>query len=329
MAHFLLFLLCFWPLPALSLPESDLSPLYDFLDNHDFYQMKELQGQKNVRLRYAKFGKGQGKKGSLVFVNGRAENILKYIELFYDLQNQGWSPIYTYDHRGQGFSERLLPDPLTGYVEDYSLYRKDLEAFIQRVKEDPAVSKENLFLIAHSMGGTIVVDYLQTKKNSPFKAVVLSSPLFRIKTTKSAFEIGIVSLYCLIAPCKNPIARKASYTALTDSPARIQFDKYLKKKFPSAALGPPSFHWVVESFKISKQIMKEDKIKQIQTPILILQGKKDSLVDNSFHDRFCSILSKTHCQIKSLSGKHESFIERDKIRQATIKETTHFFLENR
>ena len=42
-------------------------------------------------------------------VNGRAENMLKWTELAYDVYQQGYD-VLIFDHRGQGYSQRLLND---------------------------------------------------------------------------------------------------------------------------------------------------------------------------------------------------------------------------
>ena len=45
-----------------------------------------------------------GNSRAIVISQGRNENILKYKELAYDLNQQGYD-LYLIDHRGQGFSE--------------------------------------------------------------------------------------------------------------------------------------------------------------------------------------------------------------------------------
>ena len=104
-------------------------------------------------LRYARFSKSRGDKGSIVFINGQDENLFKYLELFYDLFLEGYSPIYTYDHRGQGLSSHFrldpkvgyadhkgrelsrhfLPHPRAGYVERFSHYSSDLRTFLNDI----------------------------------------------------------------------------------------------------------------------------------------------------------------------------------------------------
>ena len=62
---------------------------------------------------------------ALVFVCGYHENFLKYGELFYDMKADGLS-VYACDMRGQGFSDHLLPEPQTAYVEKWEHYVEDL-----------------------------------------------------------------------------------------------------------------------------------------------------------------------------------------------------------
>ncbi|WP_438876507.1 alpha/beta fold hydrolase, partial [Bacillus cereus group sp. Bce039] len=67
----------------------------------------------------------------IIIVNGRIESACKYQELFYDLFHQGYD-IYSFDHRGQGLSERLIADPQMGYVEQFDDYVRDMDELITR-----------------------------------------------------------------------------------------------------------------------------------------------------------------------------------------------------
>ena len=55
---------------------------------------------------------------AILVVNGRIECCSKYQELFYDLFQQGYD-VYSYDHRGQGLSDRLIEDKQMGYVDEF------------------------------------------------------------------------------------------------------------------------------------------------------------------------------------------------------------------
>ena len=68
---------------------------------------------------------------AIVVVNGRIECTYKYQELFYDLYRQGYN-IYSYDHRGQGLSDRLVKNHDIGYVEEFDDYVQDLALMVEQ-----------------------------------------------------------------------------------------------------------------------------------------------------------------------------------------------------
>ena len=71
-------------------------------------------------------------RGTIVLLHGRNEAIEKYFETIRDLTAMGFW-VATFDWRGQGGSERLLSDPLKGYVRRFSDYELDLERFMEHV----------------------------------------------------------------------------------------------------------------------------------------------------------------------------------------------------
>ena len=322
---------------AFALKESDISEVYKLLERKSLYQTGEFQGEKGLTLRYLKFGERKGEKGSIVFVNGRGENLFKYIELFYDLSLQGWSPIYTYDHRGQGFSGIALPDSeiKAGYVEDYSHYRKDLEAFARLVSADPNFRRDKGFLIAHSMGGAIAADYLQNNPNQKlFQAAAMSSPMFQILSHQPLFVEHIllmaIKLYCWAGGCLKPVfdvdPKRSRREQKTNSLSRYKFIVHLEEKFPETRPSRPSFHWVLESFKAADQLLEEQRLKQIRAPILILQAAEEYLISNPRQEQFCQKISAC-CEIQKIPGRHEHFMEKDEYRGMALRKTLKFFSE--
>ena len=282
------------------------------------------------------------------------------MELFYDFHTQGWSPIYTYDHRGQGFSQRMssdfayLPKPsvspqeielsdsslsssiTASYVKDYALYRKDMETFMNLVLSDKNVNRSNLFLIAHSMGGTVLLDYLQTHGDKqPLKAVALSAPMIKIESKMFFFmenaTLKLLTGYCYLLPCSwrfPSLRNRFTQKTLTNSKVRYAFSEYLvKQMFPQIASKGTSFRWLVESFEISNLLMAENRIRRIVTPFIILQSEQERFVVNEYQNFFCE---KTPycCQLKKIQGKHEIFMEEDKPRNKAIKTVTKFFLNS-
>ena len=323
---------------TLAIPESQLQRLYQVLEDKTLFSVSQFQGASNSHLKYLKFGHQKGIKGSIVFVHGLSENIYKYIELFYDLYLQGWSPIYTYDHRGQGFSEPLLKDSVAHYVEDYSFYREDLDTFIHLVLRDQQVDSQQLFLIAHSMGAAIVTDYFQTEpKKQIFKSIVFSSPLFGIATDGYGFVNGLlpisIRVICVFTDCLNPVVSENSRhisvekakKRMTHSDQRFQFLSHIAKNYlPHSPSYIPSYDWTLKTLLTLRKVMQKDHILKIQTPMLILQAKEDIVVSNNKQNQFCQILSE-YCHIKVMNGRHEHFIEQDSTRNQAILEVIRFF----
>ena len=326
----IIFVFLLWSYLANGLRESDSQARYALLKQLHFYQIKEFQGEKGVTLRLARFGQGVGEKGSLVFINGWAESLFKYIELFYDLNREGFSPIYTYDHRGQGFSDRLLKDqPYISYVEDYSFYEKDMRLFINQVLKDPEVQKEKLFAVGHSMGGHIILDYLQ-KGGVSFKAVILGAPMLKMQIMPSIIEFFLLNLMrgVCVFDCSVPVpgvsmdfSRKHR---LTSSQERIAFAKYIAQNKTPNLLNQVSYQWVLKSVSAGHRIMNKEKIQKIKTPLLILQAEKEVLVSNFHQNQFCKTIPQ-FCRIKTLKGaRHELFLETDHIRDQAIKAIIQF-----
>lgn len=67
---------------------------------------------------------------AIVMVNGRIESTWKYQELFFDLYQNGYD-IYSFDHRGQGLSQRLIDNIEMGHVGEFNDYITDLIALLE------------------------------------------------------------------------------------------------------------------------------------------------------------------------------------------------------
>lgn len=137
------------------------------------------------RLRYSRFGCELGKLGALVIAPGRGEASIDYFETAMDFIDLGYSPVYVVDHRGQGFSPRLIPStpeaPMNhhkGHVGAYIDYVTDMKTFVEDVESDLKSNfgrtDEPMFYTSNSMGGAIGVGYFQMMgQNNPFKAASL------------------------------------------------------------------------------------------------------------------------------------------------------------
>ena len=80
---------------------------------------------------------------------------------------------------------------------------------------------------------------------------------------------------------------------------------------------------------LEKLGMRDKKeIKKINLPVLILQAEQDVVVSNELHKKFCETIPQ-NCDLKIFPGKHDLFIEKDKVRNQVIEATLTFFSENK
>ena len=277
-------------------------------------------------IYYAK-SEAAGEAGALVVVDGRTEFMAKYAEVFYDLRDTGFS-FYIYDHRGQGESYRLLPDPQKGHVDHFDDYVEDLHLFLETVVKSR--TQRSIFLLSHSMGGTVSILH-ERKYPGTVTGMILCSPMFSINTApfppilakvlgRTLKFLGFGSRYVLGGkPYDHHHAFE--HNDLTDSFARFELNRRRVEENPQVALGSPTISWLSAAFAAMDRI-KADAT-HLQIPMLLLVGERDTVVGQKVQKEFCSI--HPHCSLTILpNGKHELLMEKDQVRDAVLQNIKDF-----
>ena len=310
-------------LPVRAINEKDVPKLSDslvmpyFLEHFTFGVIKNRDGGE---IRYAK-SEAVDEKGALVIVDGRTEFMAKYAEVFYDLRDSGFS-FYIYDHRGQGESSRLLPDPQKGHVEHFDDYVDDLQLFLAAVvKSRP---HKAIILLAHSMGGAVSVLH-ERKYPGTVTGMILCSPMFSINTgpfpsllakdlSRVLTSLGFGSRYVFGG---KPYQHHHAFANndLTGSFARYELNWRRVEENPRVALGSPTLSWLAEAFTAIDRIQNDTP--PLQIPLLLLVGGEDTVVGQKAQKAFCSI--QPNCSLIVLPhGRHELLMEKDQTRDAVL-----------
>lgn len=321
--------------------EAEVLPMWNATSTGPRAIRGELKGVDGVPLAYASVVL-PNERGAVVIVTGRTENLLKYQEVIADLARQRYS-VYVYDHRGQGFSGRLIPgDEQKGHVETFDDYTQDLQAFVREVVNK--VPHRHLMALGHSMGGAVLTRHLQLYPGV-FGAAVLSSPmhqpnakiLFSADTSCAWFRwTGWAFRQSWAGFSRSPYEAivfddpKNKYSHSRDRWARVL---KVEAAHPEVQLGGPTRAWVAEACEASDLMLSD--VGRIQVPVLVLQAGGDELVMNDAQDQFCERLGRVpgrSCDggrpFTVAGARHELLIEDDRYRVPAMDRIMEFLDAN-
>ncbi|WP_439328300.1 alpha/beta fold hydrolase [Lonepinella sp. BR2357] len=299
-----------------------LAELYPFAQQ---FPIQYLVGKRHCQLAYRHFTQPQSDQRKLiVLVNGRAENILKWSELAYDFYQQGFD-VLVFDHRGQGYSQRLLTDPEKGHLDEFRFYADDMAKIIEKCTVDFNYQRQHI--VAHSLG-CLISSYYLANYDHQIKSAVLSSPFFGLPLKKPLRDEMLLSLMMLLGMGEHYVFGKTAYkpadlkqNELSFCKTRMKWMNRINRKFKEIHLGGPTFRWAHLCLQAIKRLPKI--LPQIEIPVLILQAEKDNIVENKNIEKFTALLPKGKL-IPIKQAKHEILFERDEIRNVALEHIFQF-----
>lgn len=294
-------------------------------------EMGYLALSNGVELRYKIAVPEEGaSRGSVLLLQGRAENIEKYAEQIDRLNRAGFS-VFTFDWRGQGLSSRLLDDSHKGYVRNFSEYLEDIEVFDREIWCKKAGNGKR-YLIAHSLGSHVALRYL-VEKNVSVDAALFVSPMFGINTSPWPLQIAeLLAASAVLAgfeedyiPGSGPYVGRvySKENLLTNDARRFAVLPEAIREEPALALGGPTFGWLNAAFDSVKRIHTKGYAKKIEVPITVLVGEEDRVIHPHLVRQLCERIASCK-QIGVKEAKHEIMMEKELTQRlfwAQIEET--------
>lgn len=288
-----------------------------------------LHASDGVRLR-AGLWPGGG-RGTVVVLTGRSEYAEKYGPTAGVLAAGGWSTLGI-DWRGQGFSDRLLPDPMIGHVGSFSEYQRDLDAVMGWLaREGPAAGLHPpLVMLAHSMGGAIGLRALL--RGLPFAHAIFSAPMWGLSLPFwQARAAGLLSrLPCSLsqdhayAPGTGPGAyvldAPFAGNLLTSSHEGWDWLALQAREEPAFRLGGPSLGWLRAALREMRALRRAPAPR---VPALITLGTEENVVSPAAIRRRAASWRGGRLLTCS-SGRHEILMERPELRDAFLAEMRTF-----
>lgn len=294
------------------------------LKRHDFNSFD------GTRIRYATLVAPQS-RATVVISQGRTESIIGLSEVIYDLSRMGYS-VAVIDHRGQGESQRLVPNSNVGHVNDFADYVGDFKIFVE--KHVKVEMPGPYVLMASSMGGAIASLYM-IEAPQAFKAAVLGAPMINIDM--DPFPLSVVTVIAsglslfenetAFAPTRGPynFNQKFAGNTFTHSPNRFYLDVALTRRNPVIATGGPSLGWVRAALRAGFGLSANAN--RLKTPTLLFQAGLDDIVENSAQAAFCEKAAECHLTVVP-GAYHWIFMESDSIRNRLFIDLDFFFQQH-
>lgn len=236
----------------------------------------------DVRLRIAHWAGDEPSKGTVFLLQGRTENIEKYGRTVAALQKFGYSA-FAIDWRGQGLSDRLTEDRMTGHVVRFSDYQKDVAALLQAA--ETLDLPKPWYFIGHSLGACIGLRAII--EGSPFVACAFTAPLWDINLPAlqrfGAWPLSWAAQVLGKGHVYAPGTRGESYVLNTDfednrlthDPDMYQYYINVSKSLPDQQIGGPSMGWLFQTLKETRAL---SEFPSPDIPCITFCGVEDEIV---------------------------------------------------
>ena len=224
----------------------------------------KFTGRNNLNLYYQSWLPDGVPLAVLIVIHGIAEHSGRYANIVNYFVPKGYA-VYSFDLRGHGKS-----DGIRSHVERFSYYLDDLKTFCYKVRDENKTAK--IFLVGHSMGSTIALDYA-VEHQSELNGLIVSGT-----TLKAGNSVTKVSI--LMAKILSVVMPKMGVAALDAN--GISRDKAVVAAYindPLVYTGKLRARWGAELLKTMNKL--QSTISELSLPILILQGTADRISDPS------------------------------------------------
>lgn len=302
---------------------SDVSPALDTARKKGYFKGC---GSFNI---YYEFYINPCEKAAVFISHGLCEFTAKYEEVIYKFFSEGYS-VFIMDYRGHGYSDRAVSDLSKVYANSFMDYVADAKYFIQEVIVQESLSG-NIFLFAHSMGGTIGALLLE-ECPCLFKCAVLSSPMFEINFGKFPWQFASIVSYLakffflgkMYAYGQKPFDMAYNFESNTTCISEARYRYILHKRIAdnNYRTSGVTYSWSHAGIKAVRMLHKNAK--KTSVPVLIFQAGLDTLVKPEGQEVFVNNVPAAEL-IVIKDAKHEIYNAGTSARKEYYKRILEFY----
>ncbi len=263
-------------------------------------------------------------RGSLLFMPGRGDHYEKYLETLGDWHARGWQ-VSAADWRGQAGSGRLGADAVTGHIDDFAIWVRDLADFWAEWR---ASTPPPHVIVGHSMGGHLVLRALAEGQVDP-AAAVLSAPMLGMHPGFVPPSLLHAAAWLMSVlgdprrpawkwsekPGEIPLGRDS---LLTHDPERYADEAWWRGARPELVMGPGSWGWTRAALASVRLLNRRGVLESVQTPVLILATRTDRLVTYRAIARAARRLPRSELLTFGSEARHEILREADPVRDRAL-----------
>ncbi|HUO21641.1 MAG TPA: alpha/beta hydrolase [Caulobacteraceae bacterium] len=275
-----------------------------------------LKGRDGARLRAALFPAMTPVVGGVVLSPGRTEPIEKYFETIGELQARGFT-VLAHDWRGQGLSQRALPDRLRGHAQGFEAYLSDYSLMLD---EAGAKLPHPWVSLAHSMGGGLVLLAL-SRGERRLDGVMSTAPMIGLAAVSVlpgaagliARAAAVLGLGGVQLQRYDPFALTFERNRLTHD--RTRFERYMAqlRACPDLALGGPTWGWLDYALRAGAVLSRPGIAAAIATPLTLIGAGEDALVLSAAAQAFARAAPNGR-YVEAPGAFHEILMETDRVR---------------
>jgi lysophospholipase len=274
-----------------------------------------FEGAKGARLRAAIAPSSGPAKGAVVLSPGRTEAIEKYFEVVGELQARGFF-VLIHDWRGQGLSQRLLPDRHKGHAEGAGDFLEDFRILLDGAERE---LPKPWIMFGHSMGGTLNALSLQAGEGR-FSGAFLSSPMLGLAAVRGLPGPARLLVKAMVLTGRaaddvakdgfNPMLGPFHGNILTHDEHRYERWRAQLRACPDLALGGPTWGWLDFALDSCARLARPSAARAADLPLTVVTAGQERLVASAPARRYAARAPQGR-HVEIADALHEVLMETD------------------